>query len=68
MLSIIYLFIAHCKYELIKLLCSPAAEMTQDIVSKGLGVVYDKCSPQEKQQLVSTLVDTLTTGKRLDDD
>ncbi|KAK3091483.1 hypothetical protein FSP39_020174, partial [Pinctada imbricata] len=39
-------------------------DTTQDIASKGLGLVYDICTPQQKDSLVSELVDTLTTGKR----
>jgi len=39
-------------------------ELTQDIVSKGLGVVFEKCNAEQKQELVAALVDTLTTGKR----
>lgn len=39
-------------------------ELTQDIVSKGLGIVYEKCNAEQKQQLVGELVETLTTGKR----
>ena len=39
--------------------------MTQDVASKGLGVVYENCSPEQKKELVSILVDTLTTGKTL---
>lgn len=41
-----------------------AAELTQDIVSKGLGIVYEKCNAEQKQELVGELVETLTTGKR----
>ena len=40
------------------------AEITQDIASKGLGLVYEKCSPEQKESLVSTLVGTLTTGRK----
>lgn len=39
-------------------------DITQDIASKGLGLVYDVCSPQQKDELVAELVDTLMTGKR----
>ena len=42
------------------------SELTQDIVSRGLGVVYEKCGSEQKKELVSSLVDTLTTGKRFD--
>ena len=37
--------------------------MTQDIASKGLGVVYENCSSDQKKELVSVLVETLTTGR-----
>ena len=39
-------------------------ELTQDIASKGLALVYEKCGEEQKKDLVSILVDTLTTGKR----
>ncbi|XP_021353886.1 proteasome-associated protein ECM29 homolog [Mizuhopecten yessoensis] len=39
-------------------------DVTQDIASKGLGLVYEVCSPKQKDELVSELVDTLMTGKR----
>ncbi len=34
------------------------------MASKGLSVVYEKCSKEQKDELVSILVETLTTGKR----
>ncbi|XP_029470526.1 proteasome adapter and scaffold protein ECM29 isoform X2 [Rhinatrema bivittatum] len=40
-------------------------ELTQDVASKGLGLVYELGSEQDQQELVSTLVDTLMTGKRI---
>lgn len=40
-------------------------ELSQDVASKGLGLVYDLGSEQDQQELVSTLVDTLRTGKRV---
>ncbi|KAH3831754.1 hypothetical protein DPMN_105024 [Dreissena polymorpha] len=45
-------------------LLSENDELTQDISSKGLGLVYDVCSKEQKEALVGELVDTLTTGKR----
>nr|XP_033782200.1 proteasome adapter and scaffold protein ECM29 isoform X1 [Geotrypetes seraphini] len=39
-------------------------ELSQDVASKGLGLVYELGSEQDQQELVSTLVDTLMTGKR----
>ncbi|XP_060085987.1 proteasome adapter and scaffold protein ECM29-like [Ylistrum balloti] len=39
-------------------------DVTQDIASKGLGLVYEVCSSKQKDQLVAELVDTLMTGKR----
>ncbi|XP_077980977.1 proteasome adapter and scaffold protein ECM29-like [Glandiceps talaboti] len=39
-------------------------EFTQDAASKGLGLVYDHSSSESRQQLVSLLVDTLTTGRK----
>ena len=41
-----------------------SSEITQDIASKGLGIVYEKCSKEQKDGLVVMLVDTLTTGKK----
>ncbi|XP_061108083.1 proteasome adapter and scaffold protein ECM29 isoform X2 [Conger conger] len=39
-------------------------ELSQDVASKGLGLVYELGTEQDQQELVSTLVDTLMTGKR----
>ncbi|ESP05333.1 hypothetical protein LOTGIDRAFT_103320 [Lottia gigantea] len=44
-------------------LLSENDDITQDIASKGLGLVFDICTQEQKDLLVSTLVDTLTTGK-----
>nr|XP_015201351.1 PREDICTED: proteasome-associated protein ECM29 homolog isoform X1 [Lepisosteus oculatus] len=40
-------------------------ELSQDVASKGLGLVYELGSEQDQQELVSTLVETLMTGKRV---
>ncbi|KAM4053541.1 proteasome adapter and scaffold protein ECM29 isoform 2-T2 [Anomaloglossus baeobatrachus] len=40
-------------------------ELSQDVASKGLGLVYELGSEQDQQELVSLLVDTLMTGKRV---
>lgn len=40
------------------------AELSQDVASKGLGLIYELGSEQDQQELVTTLVDTLMTGKR----
>ncbi|XP_052776475.1 LOW QUALITY PROTEIN: proteasome adapter and scaffold protein ECM29-like [Mya arenaria] len=45
-------------------LLSENDDLTQDISSKGLGLVYEICSTEQKSALVSELVDTLMTGKR----
>ncbi|XP_070194752.1 proteasome adapter and scaffold protein ECM29-like isoform X2 [Littorina saxatilis] len=45
-------------------LLSDSDEVTQDMASKGLGQGYEICTPQQKDLLVSELVDTLLTGKR----
>ncbi|XP_053393707.1 proteasome adapter and scaffold protein ECM29-like [Mercenaria mercenaria] len=45
-------------------LLSEIDELTQDISSKGLGLVYEICSTEQKDVLVSKLVETLMTGKR----
>ncbi|MEE6507888.1 hypothetical protein FKM82_017224 [Ascaphus truei] len=39
-------------------------ELSQDVASKGLGLVYELGSEQDQQELVAMLVDTLMTGKR----
>eukprot|EP01135_Chromosphaera_perkinsii_P004716 Nk52_evm27s294 gene=Nk52_evmTU27s294 len=38
-------------------------EVTQEMASKGLSLVYDSSSSEMKKELVSALVDTLTTGE-----
>lgn len=40
------------------------SELSQDVASKGLGLVYELGGEQDQQELVSTLVETLMTGKR----
>lgn len=40
------------------------AELSQDVASKGLGLVYEMGGEADQQELVSTLVETLMTGKR----
>ncbi|XP_072239435.1 proteasome adapter and scaffold protein ECM29 [Leuresthes tenuis] len=40
-------------------------ELSQDVASKGLGLVYEMGGEGDQQQLVSTLVETLMTGKRV---
>ncbi|XP_041640941.1 proteasome adapter and scaffold protein ECM29 [Cheilinus undulatus] len=40
-------------------------ELSQDVASKGLGLVYEMGGEVDQQQLVSTLVETLMTGKRV---
>ncbi|TRY64723.1 hypothetical protein DNTS_030150 [Danionella cerebrum] len=39
-------------------------DLSQDVASKGLGMVYELGGEQAQQELVSTLVETLMTGKR----
>uniref|UniRef100_A0A673VC60 Ecm29 proteasome adaptor and scaffold n=1 Tax=Suricata suricatta TaxID=37032 RepID=A0A673VC60_SURSU len=39
-------------------------ELSQDVASKGLGLVYELGDEQDQQELVSTLVETLMTGRR----
>ncbi|NXE57993.1 ECM29 protein, partial [Casuarius casuarius] len=38
--------------------------LSQDIASKGLGLVYELGNEQDQQELVTMLIDTLMTGKR----
>ncbi|KAK2816960.1 hypothetical protein Q5P01_025151 [Channa striata] len=40
-------------------------ELSQDAASKGLGLVYEMGGEGDQQKLVSTLVETLMTGKRV---
>ncbi|XP_014680930.1 PREDICTED: proteasome-associated protein ECM29 homolog [Priapulus caudatus] len=39
-------------------------ELTQDVASKGLGLVYERGGEEAKKQLVDLLLDTLMTGRR----
>ena len=41
-----------------------SADLSQDVASKGLGLVYEMGEEGDQQELVSTLVETLMTGKR----
>lgn len=45
--------------------CHFSLELSQDVASKGLGLVYEMGGEADQQELVSTLVETLMTGKRL---
>ncbi|XP_019955953.2 proteasome adapter and scaffold protein ECM29 [Paralichthys olivaceus] len=40
-------------------------ELSQDVASKGLGLVYEMGGEDDQHELVSTLVETLMTGKRV---
>ncbi|KAF7662410.1 hypothetical protein LDENG_00236880 [Lucifuga dentata] len=40
-------------------------ELSQDVASKGLGLVYEMGGEGDQRELVSTLVETLMTGKRV---
>ena len=51
----------HSSMRSITFSCS---ELTQDIASKGLGMVYEFCTQEQKDMLVADLVDKLMTGKR----
>ncbi|XP_062985256.1 proteasome adapter and scaffold protein ECM29 isoform X2 [Elgaria multicarinata webbii] len=44
---------------------SESDELSQDVASKGLGLVYELGNEQDQQELVTTLVETLMTGKRI---
>ncbi|KAK7930020.1 hypothetical protein WMY93_006415 [Mugilogobius chulae] len=44
---------------------SDSDELSQDVASKGLGLVYEMGEEKDQQELVSTLVETLMTGKRV---
>ena len=43
-------------------LCNP--DLTQEVASKGLGLVYEHGGEENKRELVSLLVDTLASGRR----
>ncbi|RMB94711.1 hypothetical protein DUI87_28824 [Hirundo rustica rustica] len=43
---------------------SDSDELSQDVASKGLGLIYELGSEHDQQELVTTLVDTLMTGRR----
>uniref|UniRef100_A0A8D2L4I4 Ecm29 proteasome adaptor and scaffold n=1 Tax=Varanus komodoensis TaxID=61221 RepID=A0A8D2L4I4_VARKO len=47
---------------------SESDELSQDVASKGLGLVYELGNEQDQQELVTTLVETLMTGKRVKHD
>lgn len=40
------------------------SDLTQEVASKGLGLVYEHGGGENKDELVSLLVDTLMTGRR----
>ncbi|XP_061488079.1 proteasome adapter and scaffold protein ECM29 isoform X5 [Rhineura floridana] len=44
---------------------SDSDELSQDVASKGLGLIYELGSEQDQQELVTTLVEALMTGKRV---
>ncbi|XP_053321854.1 proteasome adapter and scaffold protein ECM29 [Spea bombifrons] len=44
---------------------SDSDELSQDVASKGLGLVFELGNEQDQQELVSILVETLMTGKRV---
>ncbi|XP_042307801.1 proteasome adapter and scaffold protein ECM29 isoform X4 [Sceloporus undulatus] len=44
---------------------SESDELSQDVASKGLGLVYELGNEHDQQELVTTLVETLMTGKRV---
>lgn len=52
----------HHFFELLLSLCD--LDLSQDVASKGLGLVYEMGGEADQQELVSTLVETLMTGKR----
>uniref|UniRef100_A0A8C4NDS0 Ecm29 proteasome adaptor and scaffold n=1 Tax=Eptatretus burgeri TaxID=7764 RepID=A0A8C4NDS0_EPTBU len=46
------------------MMLSETDELTQDLGSKGLGLVYEKGGEADRKALVDSLVETLTTGSR----
>lgn len=47
---------------------SDSDELSQDVASKGLGLIYELGSEQDQQELVTTLAEALMTGKRVKHD
>ncbi len=43
----------------------PPPEMTQEIASRGIGLVYEMSPPSEREALVNLLVGTLMEGRKL---
>ncbi len=42
----------------------PAPDMTQEVASRGMGLVYEMSPPSEREALVNLLVGTLMEGRR----
>ncbi len=42
----------------------PPPDMTQEIASRGMGLVYEMSPPSEREALVNLLVGTLMEGRR----
>lgn len=45
-------------------LLAEGGDLVQDIASKGLGLVFEFCTPEQQNQLAAELVGSLTTDKR----
>lgn len=64
MLIQLLLFYQSTSFHTVNNCTKSVTELSQDVASKGLGLVYELGSEQDQQKLVSILVDTLMTGKR----
>ena len=45
------------------LICT-GADLTQEVASKGLGLVYELGGEERREELVKLLVDTLMSGRK----
>ena len=53
-------------YQLSSLPSPPLpSEATQEVASRGMGLVYELSGPAHREELVGMLVDTLMEGRRL---
>jgi len=39
-------------------------DLVQDAASKGIGIVYDNCSEEDREKMVTSLLDTILGGRK----
>jgi|688.fasta_scaffold1870681_1 proteasome component ECM29 len=39
-------------------------DLVQDAASKGIGIVYDSCSEADREKMVTSLLETITGGRK----